>query len=127
MATVKTTGGEGVTFDVSEINAIADHNDTTGEAKTCLYGISSTPIMIDETVSAFMHRLGVNGAFAQFTRPNGWLVWINGASVRSVRPAPKGEFAPGAHTIVSAGSLIQCVKEKPEHVIAAIKAHGGKL
>jgi hypothetical protein len=127
MATLTTTGGREITFKVSDIDAIADHNDTTGEARTCVYGVFSAPVMIDESVLGFLKRLEIEGEFAQFTRPNGWLVWINGSSVSSVRAPQKGEFAPSAKSVISTDSLTQCVKEGLEQVIAAVNAHGGTL
>jgi hypothetical protein len=83
--------------------------------------------MIDESVMEFMQRLEIEDNFAQFTRPNGWLVWINGSSVDSVSaPLPK-LYARGTNSVISAGSITQAVKEKPDQVIAAVNAHGGKL
>ena len=91
MHTLTTTGGMSINFKADDIDAIADHNDTTGEAKTCVYGILSTVVMIDETVPAFMRRLEIEKEFGKFTRPNGWPVWINVSSINSVRPPIKGE------------------------------------
>jgi hypothetical protein len=127
MPTLKATGGKTITFKISNIDAIADHNDATGEPKTCVYGVLRSPVMIDEAVLEFMRRLGIEDKFAQFTRPNGWLVWINGASVDSVSPPMPKLYARGTNTVISAGSWTQGVKEKTEQVIAAVNAHGGKL
>jgi hypothetical protein len=127
MPTLKATGGKTITFKISNIDAIADHNDATGEPKTCVYGVLRSLVMIDEAVLEFMRRLGIEDKFAQFTRPNGWLVWINGASVDSVSPPMPKLYARGTNTVISAGSWTQGVKEKTEQVIAAVNAHGGKL
>jgi hypothetical protein len=127
LPTLTTRGGRKITFKTSDIDAIADHNDSTGEAGTCVYGIIKTLIEIDETVQEFMRRLRIEDKFAQFTRPNGWLVWVNGPSVSSIRAPLRGEFARGTKTVISAGSFLQGVKETPDKVIAAINDHHGEL
>ena len=127
MHTLTTTGGMSINFKADDIDAIADHNDTTGEAKTCVYGILSTVVMIDETVPAFMRRLEIEKEFGKFTRPNGWPVWINLSSINSVRAPIKGEYPRAAKAVIATDSLTQSVKEKREEVAAAVNAHGGTL
>jgi hypothetical protein len=127
MATLTTTGGAVVTFTPSAIAAIADHNDTTGEAVTTVYGIGGSPLMIAETVQAFMTRLNIAQAFAQLTRPDGRPVWISGAAVSMLRAPSAGEYAPAVKTVISAGPLTQGVKEPLADAIAALNAHGASL
>jgi hypothetical protein len=127
MPTLTTRGGEEITFKASDIDAIADHSDITGRPGTCVYGIIPAIVEINETVQGFMQRLDIEGNFAKFTRPNGWLVWINGDSVASLRAPLPGEYAAGTQAVISAGSVVQGVKEKPSDVTAAVNAHGGHL
>jgi hypothetical protein len=127
MATLTTTGGATITFAATSIDAIADHNDTTGAAVTCVYGIPPAMVMIGETVPAFMERLAIGADFARLTRPNGWPVWIRGSSVTSLRPPAPGEHIPAVKTVVSANSVTQAVTETPAEATAAVNAHGGKL
>ena len=129
MANLATTGGATITFVSATIDAIADHNDTTGAAVTCVYGIPPTMLMVDETVQAFMQRLAIAADFAQLTRPNGWPIWIRGSSVTSLRPPAPGEFAsePTVKTIVAANSSSQAVRETLTECADALRKHGGKL
>lgn len=127
MATLTTTGGAAITFGASAVAAIADHNDTTGEAVTTVYGIGNSPLMIAETVQGFLQRLNIAASFAQLTRPDGRPVWISGAAVSMLRAPSAGEYAPAVKTVISAGPLTQGVKEPPANAIAALNAHGASL
>ncbi|HUI94799.1 MAG TPA: hypothetical protein VLX44_03525 [Xanthobacteraceae bacterium] len=127
MATLTTTGGATITFNPAGIDAIADHNDTTGAAVTCVYGIPPSMLMVGETVPALLQRLKIEQDFAQLTRPNGWPVWIRGSSVTAVRPPAPGEYPAAVQSIVSTSSLTQAVKETPAEVTAALDARGGNL
>jgi hypothetical protein len=127
MATLTTLGGATIVFDPSAVDAIADHNDTTGETATCIYGLNVSPIMTAESVQAFMQRLNMAPSFAQLTRPDGRPVWIRGSLVSMLRAAHAGEYAPTVQTVIVVGSLTQCVGETPLQAIAALNAHGGCL
>jgi hypothetical protein len=127
MATLTTTGGAVITFTPSGIAAIADHNDTTGQAVTTVYGIGNSPLMIAETVQAFLTRLNIAQAFAQLTRPDGRPVWISGTAVSMLRAPSAGEYAPAVKTVISAGPLTQGVQETPDNVTTALNAHGADL
>ena len=94
MATLSTLGGATIVFDPSAVDAIADHNKSTGEAATCIYGLSVSPIMTAESVQAFMQQLNLAPSFAQLTRPDGRPVWIRGSLVSMLRAAHAGEYAP---------------------------------
>ena len=127
MATLTTTGGAVITFGVSAVAAIADHNDTTGEAATTVYGIDNSPLMTAETVQGFMTRLNIAQSFAQLTRPDGRPVWLNGAAVSTLRPAPAGQYAPTVKTVIVVGALTQGVRESPADATTALNAHGASL
>lgn len=87
MATLTTIGGVQITFVARAISAIADHDASTGQAVTCIYGLSDNDLQIRESVPAFMARLKIADKFAQLTRPNSSPVWLNGSAVSSIRPA----------------------------------------
>jgi hypothetical protein len=127
MATLTTTGGATITFNPASIDAIADHNDTTGAAVTCVYGIPPSMVMVGETVPALMQRLKIEKDFARLTRPNGWPVWIRASSVTAIRPPAPGEYRAAVKSIISTSALTQAVKETPAEVTAALDAHGGDL
>jgi hypothetical protein len=127
MATLTTTGGATITFRPATIDVIADHNDTTGAAVTCVYGIPPAMLMVGETVPAFMQRLGIEHEFARLTRPNGWPVWIRGSAVTALRAPLPGEYAPAAKTVVTTDALTQAVTEATADVTATLNAHGGDL
>ncbi len=127
MATLTTTKGATITFNPAGIDAIADHNDTTGAAVTCVYGIPPSMLMAAETVPALMQRLKIEKDFAQLTRPNGWKVWIRGSSVTAIRPPVPGEYSAAVKSVISTSSLTQAVRETPAEVTAALDGHGGNL
>jgi len=127
MATLTTTRGATITFNPAGIDAIADHNDMTGAAVTCVYGIPPAMVMVGETVQALMRRLKIEKDFAQLTRPNGWRVWIRGSSVTAIRPPVPGEYSAAVRSVISTNSLTQAVKEAPAEVTAALDGRGGNL
>ena len=127
MATLTTANGVQIIFSSKAVSAITDHDGSTGQAVTCVYGVTMGVLHISEGVQAFMKRLGVTKNFAQLTRPNGSPVWINGSSVSSIRAPLPNEYVAGVNTVVSAGSLTQGVEETLVDVTTAINAHGGDL
>jgi hypothetical protein len=127
MATLTTVDGFQITFSSKAVSAITDHDGSTGQAVTCVYGITMGVLDISEAVQAFMKRLGVTKNFAQLTRPNGSPVWINGSSVSSIRAPLPNEYVAGVNTVISAGSLTQGVEETLADVTTAINAYGGDL
>jgi hypothetical protein len=126
LATLTTLGRTQMSFDPKAIDAVADHNDTTGRAATCVYGIPPTMLMIDETVQAFVDRLKIAGEFALLTRPNGSPVWIRASSVASIRPPAPGEYDPPVQAIIATPSLTQAVQQSLAQATAAFNAINGK-
>ena len=127
MPTLTTTGGTQVTFVAAAVSALVDHDASTGESVTCIYGVTNTVLRISEFVQAFMTRLKFTRKFAQLTRPNGSPVWMNGAAVSSIRAPLPNEYVAGVNTVVFAGGLTQGVQETPADVTASINSHGGDL
>ena len=127
MATLTTTDGIQITFVAKTVSAITDHDASTGEAVTCVYGITKSLLRISGSVQAFMTRLKIIKNFAQLTRPNGSPVWINGGAVSSIRAPFPNEFVAGVNTVVFADGLMQGVKETPPDVATSINGRGGEL
>jgi hypothetical protein len=71
-------------------------------------------------VSASPHQ----GA-AKFSKPNGSPVWVDAATVVSVRAPFAGEYAPGVQAVISSGRIHQGVRENVSTVKARIRALGG--
>jgi len=121
MQSLTTLGGAMIHFDPAGINTIADHNDTTGEAATCVFGITENGLMIAEPVSDFMRRLGIESGFARLTRGNGWPVWINRTAVSWFREARQSDYYKATvRTLVSVGGRINGVTEAVDQVRAAL-------
>lgn len=60
-------------------------------------------------------------ALAKLTRPNGSLVWIERASVASVRAAMPGEYAGAVKTVIVVGKVKQGVRETVAAARAALR------
>jgi len=127
MPTLTTTDGIQITFVAKVVSALTDHDASTGEAVTCVYGITNGLLRISESVQAFMTRLKITKNFAQLTRANGSPIWINGCAVSSIRAPLPDEFVAGVNTVVFADGLMQGVKETPADVATSINGHGGEL
>jgi soluble lytic murein transglycosylase-like protein len=70
---------------------------------------------------------GLHGLKAKFTRPDGTSVWIDTATVVSVRAAFSGEYAPGVLSVITAGRIHQGVRENVVAARAILRAHGGGI
>ena len=127
MATLTTIGGVQIAFVARAISGIADHDATTGQAVTCIYGLSDKHVSVRESVPAIMARLKIGNNFAQLTRANGSPVWLNGSAVTLIRPPLPDEYVTGVNTVIFAAALTQGVKEPPDVVTTAINARGGDL
>jgi hypothetical protein len=127
MPTLTTTDGIQITFVAKVVSALTDHDASTGEAVTCVYGITNGLLRISESVQAFMTRLKITKNFAQLTRANGSPIWINGCAVSSIRAPLPDEFVAGVNTVVFAYGLMQGVKETPADATTSVNGHGGEL
>lgn len=127
MATVTSVDGYHYQIDPSKVCAIADHDADTGQAVTCVYGILKARLRISETVSDFLVRLAIASQFAQLTRPNGSMIWINAKAVSVIREPLPGEYIDSVHAVVVAGGLTQGVAENVPQAGSAIVAHGGTI
>jgi hypothetical protein len=125
MAVLTTTDGHQITFRATSVEAIADHDASTGEAVTCIYGVTDAVLHTNESVQAFINRVKLAAKLAQLTRPNGSPVWISGASVSSLRAPYPGEYVSGVNTVVFMDAIVQGVKESVQATTAALNAHGG--
>jgi hypothetical protein len=127
VADLTTTDGQQISFDPAAIVAVADRDANTGNAVTCVYGLSPGIVKIDETVAAFLGRLGIAGKYAKLTRPDGSPVWINATAVSVLRAPLANEYPPVVKSVLRAGSLTQAVTQGPSIVKAAIEASGGHI
>ena len=126
MAELTTVDGGKFTFDPASIVALADHDANSGQAVTCIYGLSAGQLKINEPAGAFLDRIGIASSFAKLTRPNGSLIWINGKAVSTLRAPLPGEYVSGVQTVISVGSLTQGVTEDMAAARVAINACRGK-
>lgn len=126
MPTLTTLDGTQFDFDPGTLIAIADHMADTGEAMTSVYGLATGWLEVSETAEALLERLGLLGAFARLTRPDGSPVWLNGKAVTVIRPSTENDN-PAARAVVTAGALNQAVTETPAQVKQAVDGHGGSL
>jgi hypothetical protein len=127
MAMLTTVHGLQVTFAAKAISGLADHDESTGLAVTCVYGITKGVLQIREDVQEFMTRVRITKGFAQLTRPNNCPVWINGSAVSSIRVPLPNEYVAGVNTVIVTDDFTQGVKEMPTDVTAQINEHGGDL
>jgi hypothetical protein len=127
MADLTTVDGYQISFDPRVISVVTDHDANTGAAVTSVYGITNGILHISESVTSFLKRLGIERSFATLTRPNSSAVWINGASVSSLRSPLPGEFVAGVNTVLSVGSFTQGIEELPAAAKAALNACGANL
>lgn len=122
MATLTTIDGIKFTFSPSEISAVTDHDALTGEAVTCVYGLTAAPLKIKEAADTFLGRLGITLKFAKLTRANGSPIWINALAVSTLCAPLPGDYVDGVNCLVSVGSLTQGITEDPAEARAAINA-----
>ena len=127
MPELTTVDGDMIMFTADSVIAIADHDDDTGTAVTCVYGVTQAMLHIAEPVETFLYRVGITQAFAKLTRPNGLPVWIRGNAVLSIRAPAVGEYAGEGKTVIFTSAITQDVKETMPTVAHLIDAHGGAL
>jgi hypothetical protein len=127
MASLTTVDNIEYNFVPGDVFAAVDHDLVTGDAVTCVYGVTANYLRIGETVAAFLARLEVQAGFAQLTRPNGYPIWIAAAAVGSVTAPLPGVYDPAVRSLVSVRSLTQGVIEDLPTVIARLNAHGANL
>ena len=127
MPTLTTIDGAQFTFTVKAVVALTDHDASTGQAVTCVYGITKVVLHINESVVVFLGRLKIAKNFAQLTRPNGSPIWVNAGAVASIRAPLPNEYVAGVNAVVSVGGLTQGVTQTPEAATTLINASGGEL
>ena len=120
MAALTTTDNVQYYFNPGSVFAISDRDPSTGNAVTCVHGISGRAYLpIVESAQAFMARLDIAAKFGLVTGPNGIHYWLALAFVVSVCPATAGA-PPGAHAVIFAGSQNFDVVETPQAAAAAL-------
>jgi hypothetical protein len=127
MADLTTIDGLQLCFDPSAISAVADHDADTQQAVTTVYGLTAGRLRIAESVDALLNRVAAAKNFARLTRLDGTFIWVNCIALKVIRSPLPGEYADGAKTVFSIGTLIQAVKQTLPEVKLAVNACGGKL
>jgi hypothetical protein len=119
MASLTTVDGYQYYFDPNGVVAISDHDPSTGQLLTCVYGISASGYLrIGGTLQNFLASLGTAAAkFGQVTRADGAALWVNGAAVTSVRSCASTDGV-GANAVIFAAGTNYAVQET-----AAAAAH----
>jgi hypothetical protein len=101
----------------------------TGPLRTSVYGIVLPgPLIIAETIPAFLARLKLTDEFAQLTAPNGTAIWVRANHVAYVRSKTAFDHAAaevGAY--IGMGARERAIRESVEKARSAINEHGGKL
>src|SRR5882724_1944041 len=103
MADLTTTDGFQYIFNPDSVVAVADHDAATGQAVTCVYGVTSGTLKIGEPVAAFLGRIGVAANFAELTQANGSPIWISAPAVGFITAPLPGEYAAAVKAVISAG------------------------
>ena len=112
MATLTTVEQVQYYFDPAGVVALSDHDPSTGQAVTCVYGISTQYLHIAESVQQFM--AGLNGVvFGRVTRADGSSMWINTSSVTSIRSRVASDPA-GVNAVLVAGPITQSIRDMPD-------------
>jgi hypothetical protein len=127
MPSLTTVDGYQITFSAKAVAMLTDHDASTGQAVTCVYGITKGVLHIEEGVQEFLQRISMTKKFAQLTRPNDSPVWMNAGAVASVRAPLPNEYVDAVNAVVSIGSLFQGVTETPAEAVKLINAQGGSL
>ena len=126
VATLITLSGVQYNFDPSIVGAVSDHDPSTGESVTCVYGIAVDYLQVAESVQQFLSRLQLTAKFAQLTGLNGEAVWISGAAAFALR-APVPIDKAGTAALVLLSSMTQAVRESVAETVAALNGAGGNL
>jgi hypothetical protein len=125
--TLSTIRGLDLAFRADAVLAVADRDAESAAEVTCVYGLGPSFQKINETVDAFLSRIGMSDKFAKFTRPNGTAIWISAPAVNYITTAQEGLFGAEVKTEIHAGGFRQPVKENLTQVRATVAAHGGGL
>lgn len=118
MATLATVDQVQYYFDPKGIVALSDHDPSTGQAVTCVYGISAQYLKTAEGVQQLMARLKIANNFGQLTRTDGSPIWISCSAVTSIRSRVASDPA-AVNAVVVAGPITQSIRDAPD--IAATK------
>ena len=127
MADLTTTDGTRHPFHPQAVAMVTDHDPVTGQAVTCVYGLTPAPLKIAEAPQAFLDRLGMGLSFAILTRGNGSPAWMNAPAVTAIWAPMPGQYVATVKAVITVGPLTQGVEEDPQAARALINARGGNL
>ena len=124
MATLTMTDGQEITFSPSRVSALVDYNAVTHAAVTSVFGLRKGIVFTKEGVEDFMHRVGITDSFAELTKPDGHLLWVNGESVTALSlPSPKDPYVKEVRTVVELGGWNVGIRETIKQATNEINAH----
>ena len=107
------------------------YNDGPGNLEARLRDGGLLPLETRSYANGITHALetgtGLHAIKVKFTRPNGTPIWIDSATVVSVRAALPGEYAPGVLSVITAGRIRQGVCENVARARAILRMRGGRV
>jgi hypothetical protein len=124
MATLTLIDGQEIRFSPSKVSALMDYDAVTHAAVTSVFGLRKGIIFTKEKVGDFMHRVGIADNFAQLTKPDGHLLWVNGEAVTALSlPSPRDPYVKEVRTVVELGGWNLGIKETVNQASKEINAH----
>src|SRR5262249_13637139 len=124
MATLTMIDGQELTFSPSRVSALMDYDAVTHAAVTSVFGLRKGIVFTKEGVKDFMHRVGIADNFAQLTKPDDHLLWVNGDAVSALSlPSSSSPFVKGVRTVVELGSWNLGITETIKQATKEINAH----
>ncbi len=127
MAELTTTMGEEIDVDPAAVTALADQDEATGKAATCVFGVMAAPLTTLKPVASLLDRLHLASKVAELTRPDASPVWIVNSAVTPLRAPLPEEYVPGVQAVVSVTGLVQGETQSPEQARRALDAVGAHL
>ena len=71
-----------------------------------------------------MHRVGITDNFAELTKPDGHLLWVNGEAVTALSlPSSKDPYVKEVRTVVELGGWNVGIRETIKQATNEINAH----
>jgi len=121
MAELITVDGIQYYFDPGQIAAISDRDPSTGNATTCVFGLSpSGYLRVAESVQELMSRVKLASKFGKLTRADGASIWVNASLVNSIRSRAASD-RKDVNSVVFSPSGPFFLKDIPANVSKALR------
>jgi hypothetical protein len=123
MATLTMIDGQEITISPSRVSALMDYDAVTHAAVTSVFGVRKGIVFTKEGVEDFMRRVGITDHFAQLTKPDGHLLWVNGEAVSALSlPSSADPYVKEVRTVVELGGwdlgIIETIKQATKEMNA---------